>query len=161
MQSVFAGLVLSLGLLSGCGDGDEDAAEADPTAFEVEAVDGWVQATTGAEDPSMTGAFMTIDNQGERQVTLTGASSPVSGMVELHEMAMQDGRKVMREIPGGLEIPAERGQMLMPGGHHIMLMGLEDELEAGDEVEVTLEFASGDEIELTLPVKEYTEEEPH
>lgn len=160
--SVVAGAVLSLALLAGCGDSAEETTSgAEAVSFEVAAVDGWVRATTGTEDPSMTGAFMTIDNEGDRQVTLTGASSPVAGKVELHEMVMQDGAKVMREMTGGLEIPAGRGQMLMPGGHHIMLMGLTDPLQPGDEVDVTLEFASGDEVALTLPVKEYTEEEPH
>ncbi len=155
--------VLLLGALAGCGDSSEEtaASSSEVLDFRVSTVDGWVRATRGTGDPSMTGAFMTLQNDGERQVTLTGASSPIAGMTQLHEMVRQDGEMTMQEMPGGLEIPAGRGQMLMPGGDHVMLMGLKEELAAGDEVELTLQFATGDTIDLTLPVKEFTEEEPH
>ena len=110
----------------------DTAAAADPAAVVVS--DAWVRATAGTDDPSMTGAFMALDNEGEEDVTLTGASSSVAGMVELHEMAMVDGAMVMQRIEGGIDIPAGYGQVLMPGGNHVMLMGLTEELAPGDEV---------------------------
>lgn len=152
--------VLAFGL-AGCGSKTTTAAA--PTAAEPTVVvrDAWVRATAGTDDPSMTGAFMTLDNEGSDAVTLTAASSPVATMTELHEMAVVDGRTVMQKVEGGLEIEAGQGRALMPGGNHVMLMGLTSELAPGDELELTLEFSDGTALELTVPVKEFTEEEPH
>lgn len=161
VRGVGLGAALLVGLAAcGTSNAADTAAPAagDPT---VEVSDAWVRATVGTEDPSMTGAFMAIDNTGEDDVTLTGAASPVAGKVEIHEMAMVDGSMVMRKVEGGLTIEAGYGQVLMPGGNHVMLMGLTEELAAGDEVDLTLEFSDGSTEELTVPVKEFTEEEGH
>jgi periplasmic copper chaperone A len=156
-------LVAGLGLaaaLTGCGS-NTATATGDTAVPEVVVSDAWVRATTGTEDPSMTGAFMALDNEGSEDVSLTGASSPVAGTVELHEMAMADGSMTMREAEEGFVIEAGYGQVLMPGGNHVMLMGLTDELAPGDEIELVLEFSDGTSEELTVPVKEFTEEEGH
>lgn len=151
--------------LTACG---EDTAEAESTsaamstqAATVVVEDPWVRATTGTEDPSMSAAFMVLDNDGDDEVTVTGASSPVAGRVELHEMAMVDGAMVMRETEEGITLAPGRGQVLQPGGLHVMLMDLRDELAPGDEVEVTLVLDDGTTVDFTAPVKEFTEEEGH
>jgi periplasmic copper chaperone A len=156
-------LAAGLGLmaaLTGCGNTTATATD-DSAGSDVVVSDAWVRATAGTDDPSMTGAFMALDNEGTEDVSLTGASSPVAGMVELHEMAMVEGSMMMRKIEGGIEIEAGYGQVLMPGGNHVMLMGLTEELAPGDEVELVLEFSDGTSEELTVPVKEFTEEEGH
>jgi periplasmic copper chaperone A len=158
-----AALAAGLGLmaaLTGCGNTTATATD-DSAGSDVVVSDAWVRATAGTDDPSMTGAFMALDNEGTEDVSLTGASSPVAGMVELHEMAMVEGSMMMRKIEGGIEIEAGYGQVLMPGGNHVMLMGLTEELAPGDEVELVLEFSDGTSEELTVPVKEFTEEEGH
>lgn len=161
-----AGAMLAAALLAGTAACANETGSADTTAVAaagspVVVSEAWVRATVGTDDPSMTGAFMAIDNEGEADVTLTGASSPVAKMVGIHEMAMVDGSMVMRRIEGGLEIEAGYGQVLMPGGNHVMLMGLGEDLEPGEEVSLTLEFSDGTTEELTVPVKEFTEEEGH
>jgi copper(I)-binding protein len=152
--------VLAQGL-AGCGS--ETTTEAAPTTTGPTVVvqDAWVRATAGTDDPSMTGAFMTLENQGDATITLTAASSRMAKMTELHEMAVVEGKTVMQKVEGGLEIEPGQGRALMPGGNHVMLMGLTSELAPGDEVELTLEFSDGTTQELTAPVKEFTEEEPH
>jgi copper(I)-binding protein len=76
-------------------------------------------------------------------------------------MVEVDGEMVMQEKEGGLVLDAGRGQLLQPGGTHVMLMGLTEELAAGDEVTLTLEFEDGSTSELTVPVKVFTEETGH
>ncbi len=137
-----------------------DAASTDAASAMVVG-DPWVRATAGTEDTSMTAAFMTIDNTGDEDVALVGASSDVAGMVEIHEMVMVDGAMAMQAVPDGLVIEAGRGKVLEPGGYHVMLMGMKTELAPGDEVTLTLEFSDGSTEELTVPVKEFTEEEGH
>lgn len=123
--------------------------------------DPWVRATKGSEDPSMTGAFMTLDNPGTEPVTLLSASSSVAEMTELHEMAMVDGAMLMQAVDGGIVLEAGRGKVLEPGGFHVMLMGLRDALAPGDEVDLSLLFSDGSTQDLVVPVKAFTEEEGH
>ncbi len=140
---------------------NDSTAVAAPAADTLVVDDSWVRATSGTEDPSMTAAFMVLDNNGENEVTITGATSPVTGMVQLHEMAMVEGKSVMQEIAGGITLAPGRGQILQPGGMHIMFMGLQDELAPGDEVELSLELSDGSTVAVVAPVKEFTEETEH
>ncbi|GAB2865107.1 copper chaperone PCu(A)C [Nocardioides pacificus] len=167
-------LALTLGATA-CGDDDATStgpatssaaatpadSSADASATEVTVEDPWVRATTDADDTTMTGAFMLLRNGGAEDATLVSATSPVAKMVQLHEMVMKDGAMAMAEVEDGIVITAGRGKVLEPGGYHVMLMGLTQELAAGDEVELTLELSDGTSIDVTAPVKEFTEEEGH
>ena len=152
---------------SGSTSGSTSDADADEAGTEsavgagVVVGDPWVRATVGSEDTSMSAAFMTLDNPADQDVALVGASSPVAGMVELHEMAMVDGTMAMQEVQDGIVLEAGRGKVLEPGGFYVMLMDLQTELAAGDEVDLTLEFSDGSVQEMTVVVKEFTEEEGH
>ena len=42
--------------------------------------------------------------------------------------------------------------VLEPGGAHLMLLGLEDALRAGEELILTLEFANAGAVDVTVPV---------
>jgi periplasmic copper chaperone A len=150
--------VSSTGTSAGAATADAGAATSQGA---VVVGDPWVRATQGTEDPSMTGAFMTLDNPGTEAVTLVSASSSVAGMTELHEMVMVDGAMAMQAVDGGIVLEAGRGKVLEPGGFHVMLMGLRDALAPGDEVDLSLTFSDGSTQDLTVPVKAFTEEEGH
>jgi periplasmic copper chaperone A len=164
LGAVALGLSLAT-TVAACGDEDPKTASASQekreSADQVEIQDPWVRATEGAEDTTMTAAFMVLDNTGTADVELVGAAAEVAGRTELHEMVMADGKSVMQKIEGGLEIRAGSGQLLQPGGNHVMLMDVAQPLAAGDEVTVVLEFSDGSEKSVTAPVKAFTEEEGH
>lgn len=156
-----AALTLVLGAsLAACGEEEATPAATD-AADSLVVEDPWVRSTDGAKDASMTGAFMVLDNEGDEAVTLVGASTDLATKVELHEMAMADGKAVMQEVEDGIVLEAGKGQLLQPGGMHVMLMGLTEPLEAGEEVELTLELSDGSTTTVTAPVKAFTEEEGH
>ncbi|TDW93661.1 hypothetical protein EV137_0953 [Kribbella pratensis] len=149
-------------LVSSCGSTEKPATqEAAVTSPGVLVEDAWVRATTGAKDTTMTAAFLSLTNPGDTDVKLTSATSPVAGVVQLHEMAMQDGKMVMREKAGGITVPAASHAHLSPGGDHIMLMSLKRPLNPGDEVPLTLKFSDNTTHDLKVPVKAFTEEEEH
>ncbi|TDW86279.1 hypothetical protein EV647_6359 [Kribbella sp. VKM Ac-2566] len=149
-------------LVSSCGSTEKPATqEAAVTSPGVLVEDAWVRATTGAKDTTMTAAFLSLTNPGDTDVKLTSATSPVAGVVQLHEMAMQDGKMVMREKAGGITVPAASHAHLSPGGDHIMLMSLKQPLNPGDEVPLTLKFSDNTTHDLKVPVKAFTEEEEH
>ena len=98
----------------------------------------------------MTGSFMTIKNSGGADVTLVGGSSESAERIEIHEVV----NGTMQPLSDGLVIKAGKSVMLRMGGYHVMLLGLNKEIKAGDEVTVTLEFSDGQSIEYTAPVKD-------
>lgn len=75
--------------------------------------------------------------QSAQDAKLISAQSPVAGVVEVHEMAMDGGVMKMRAVPS-LALPAGKAVDLKPGGYHVMLMDLKGQVKDGDTVPVTL-----------------------
>ncbi len=114
--------------------------------------DAWVRGTVAGQ--KATGLFAQITSASGGK--LVSASSPLAGVVEVHEMAMDGNVMKMRAI-AALELPAGKPVELKPGGYHVMLLDLKQELKAGDAVPVTLviEGAGGqrETLEIKAPVK--------
>lgn len=111
-----------------------------PAVAQVSIQEAWIRGTVAQQ--MATGLFARITApQGGR---LVAGSSPVAGVVEIHEMTMDGNTMRMRAIPG-LDLPAGKPVELKPGGHHIMLMDLKQPLKAGEKVPVSLviEAANG------------------
>jgi periplasmic copper chaperone A len=122
-------------------------------APKIEVSDAWVRSSDSSVVGGMTGAFMQITNASENDVTLVGAEIAEAGMVEIHETVMVDGSMRMQEISSGLVIPAGAVSVLEPGGNHVMLMMLKQNVLAGDEVDITLIFDDGSEVLVTATAK--------
>ena len=117
-------------------------------AQSVQIKDAWVRSTVPGQKGS--GAFMKITaKEGTR---LTGVSSPVAGVAEVHEMKMEGDVMKMRAVPV-LDIPAGGTVELKPGGYHLMLMDLKQALPVGSTVPVTLMFKDGKGAESRVDVK--------
>ena len=103
-------------------------------------VDGaWARATVPSQ--SATGAFMRLT--ADKDVVLTGVSSPVARVVEVHEMSMDKDIMRMRAVD---QLPLKAGQTneLKSGGLHIMMMGLKKQIKVGEVVPLTLSFKAAD-----------------
>ena len=125
------------------------AENADDADAPLTLTDGFVRATV--EGTPMTAIFGTLTNTTDEEISLTGFEASVDAAAyEIHEVV--DG--VMREKEGGLTIAAGDTHELAPGQDHLMLMGLEAPVEAGDTVDITLILGDGTEIELDpVPVR--------
>lgn len=98
-------------------------------------------------------AYMDISAK-DAPVRLTGASSPICDAVEVHSMAMTNGTMQMRRIES-LIVPSGETVKLRPGGGaHLMLIGLEKPLVAGERFPLTLEFANHDSVEVEVWVQQ-------
>jgi len=86
---------------------------------QVDVSQAWVRATVAQQ--KATGAFLQLKAKSDSR--LVEARSPVAGVVEIHEMAMDGSVMKMRAVPG-LDLPAGKSVELKPGGYHIMLMDL-------------------------------------
>ena len=115
---------------------------------DVTVKDSWVRGTTPAQ--KATGAFFEITSSDAG--ALLSASSPVAGVVEIHTMKMEEGVMKMRPIQK-LDLPAGKSVKLQPGGHHVMLMELKQQMKKGDVVPITLKVEGKDKQVQTIEIK--------
>ena len=117
----------------------------------VDVKDAWVRSTVPGQ--MGTGAFMKITAKTGMQ--LVGVSSPVAGVVEVHEMKMDKDIMRMRAMPV-LDLPMGKTIELKPGGYHVMLMDLRQPLIRDSKVSLTLMLKDAKGVqtrmELTVPV---------
>jgi copper(I)-binding protein len=124
------------------------SAYASTAVAQTAVTDPWVRGTVAQQ--KATGAFMKLTSaQGGK---LVSAQSPVAGVVEIHEMAMDGNVMKMRAIPG-LDLPAGKAVELKPGGYHVMLMDLKQPINAGDTVPISLVVEGKDGKKETIDVK--------
>ncbi|MCJ7528677.1 MAG: copper chaperone PCu(A)C [Methyloceanibacter sp.] len=117
----------------------------------IEVAGAWARPTIGQGTTSA--AYMTIANKGDRGDMLKSARTPKAKAVELHQTTMTaDGVMQMRKIEGAVPIEAGASLVLKPGGTHLMLLGLEDALRAGEELILTLEFVNAGAVDVVVPV---------
>ncbi|MFZ5819908.1 MAG: copper chaperone PCu(A)C [Chloroflexota bacterium] len=115
---------------------------------ELQVKDAWARPGLAGGNSAI---FFVIVNPGEAD-SLLSAFSEVAEAVELHQTIMQDGNMKMVHQ---MNVPAPTGETAFkPGGLHVMLIGLEGGLEAGDTFTVTLTFEKAGEQTLTVTVKD-------
>ncbi len=146
-------LAIALFALSvGVGAGTANAADLDVKTP-------WVRGTVAGQ--KATGAFMELSSPAG--TTIVGASSPVAGITEIHEMKMDGGVMKMRAIPR-LDVGAGKPVSLAPGGYHVMLMDLKQQLKKGDVVPLTLQVEGKDKkvesVEVKAEVRDLTTAAP-
>lgn len=128
-------------------------------AADVEVVNPWVRGTVKGQ--KATGAFMDLSSKAG--ATLVGASSPVAGVTEIHEMKMDGGVMKMHAIPR-LDLPAGKAVPLAPGGYHVMLINLKQPLKSGETVPLTLQVEGPDRkverVEVRAEVRDLTAAPP-
>lgn len=120
---------------------------------QVSVTDAWVRATVAQQ--KATGAFMQLKSA--QDARLVAGQSPAAGVVEIHEMMHENNMMKMREMKDGLPLPAGQTVELTPGGYHIMLMDLKQQVKDGETVPLTLVVEGKDgkrqNIEVKAPVR--------
>jgi copper(I)-binding protein len=102
---------------------------------------GWIRAIPHAP----AGGYFTLSNDSGKRMVLTGASSPVCGMLMLHKTDTASGMASMNDVK---EVPIAVGQHVSfaPGGYHLMCMQPTVAVEPGNKVPVTLIFSDGTQV---------------
>lgn len=98
-------------------------------------------------------AFMSLKNNSDTEVSLVSASSSVSKVAELHGHTNENGVMKMRQVPH-ITLKGNQQVELKPGGLHIMLIGLKQNLVKGETVDLTLNFSDGSSKSLDINVKD-------
>ncbi|WP_406316180.1 copper chaperone PCu(A)C [Streptosporangium sp. NBC_01639] len=113
--------------------------------------DPWVKTTK----KGMSAAFGTLVNNTDADVTVVSGASPLSPKIELHEVVDAKGKSVMRLKEGGFVIPARGTHPLQPGGDHIMLMKVTEEVKPGAQIPFTLTLKDGETLKFTAVGKDF------
>lgn len=91
--------------------------------------------------------FFLIHNNTAVDDRLIAVRSDVAARVELHtHIEDANGVMQMREVEGGIALPAGEMHALERGGDHVMLMGLAEALEDGATFPLTLTFEQAGEV---------------
>ncbi|MFZ6028359.1 MAG: copper chaperone PCu(A)C [Chloroflexota bacterium] len=91
---------------------------------------------------------------GSEADTLLSAGSGAAMMVELHKSQMGADGTMMMAPQENVPIPAGEKVAFEPGGLHVMLMGLKNDLNVGETFQVTLKFAKAGDVTVEAAVRE-------
>lgn len=128
-------------------------------AADLSVSNGWVRALPPTQ-PN-TAAFLTLKNTSQQSITLVSVVSDAAKKSEFHSHKKQaSGMMAMRQEKS-ISIAAGQEFVFQPGSYHIMLMGLNSPLKAGDTVKLVLIEESGAEHKVELPVKSPMDENSH
>ncbi len=117
----------------------------------ISVTDAWARTSPMAN--SMGAVYMTLVNDGRSDDELLSVRSDVAMMTEIHQTSESGGMMQMSPVQG-IVVPGNGQAELKPGGYHIMLMGVTEPLQAGQQIELTLRFAQAGEVTVTAEVRD-------
>jgi copper(I)-binding protein len=132
------------------------AQESAPSAGQDDAPNIMVIEPWSRPSPVMAGngaVYMTLKNEGGSADVLLGAETDVAEVVELHESKMEGDVMKMSPVPG-IQVPPGSSVKLEPGGMHVMLINLQQELTPGDKITLTLQFEKSGPMAIEAEVRE-------
>ncbi len=118
----------------------------------------WARASIGKAPNSA--AYMTLTTHGDVADRLISVATPIAEAAELHNHIMEGDIAKMRQIEA-VDVKPGEPINLEPGGLHVMLMGLKEELKAGDVVPLTLTFEKAGDVTLDVPIKSLKDSMKH
>jgi len=141
LSLVLAAVVL---LLSSCGTTGKEGTD-------IEAHDYWARA---AMKDGNGAAYMLLHNHSTEDDALIGVSSDVATATEIHLSQVNANGVMEMTRQEAIVLPADGEVEFKPGSYHFMLIGLKQDLKAGDEITLTLHFKTHKDITLTVPVQD-------
>jgi copper(I)-binding protein len=137
-----------LALLAGCGSSPSSAPVVEGT---------WIRSNPNG----MGAAYLTITMPNDDRLIAAEVAPAIAARVEVHEVLDDEGRMLMREVAGGIPLPAGQAVELRPGGLHLMLLAMPAMLDIGTTVDITLLFAESPSLVVTAEVREGTDGTTH
>lgn len=97
--------------------------------------------------------YFVIDNPGSEEDSVLSAQTDAAQSAELHRSTMDANGAMTMQHQKQVPVPAGGKVEFAPGGLHVMLVGLNETLQPGDSLSLTLTFEKAGEISLTVPVR--------
>lgn len=113
--------------------------------------DAWVRAAPAG---GTSAAYMTLTNGRVAADALVGVSAPdLTDAASIHETTSDASGMTGMHMTESITLPSGTAVALQPGGFHIMLENLKQELKAGDQVQLTLTFEQAGVVNVTAEVR--------
>jgi copper(I)-binding protein len=117
---------------------------------QIKVMDPWSRPS-----PAMAGngaVYMMLVNEGGADDALISVETDAAEVVELHETKMEGDVMKMSPVTK-VEIPAGGSAALEPGGLHVMLINLQQELVAGEKIRLMLNFETSDPLTIEAEIR--------
>lgn len=135
-------------MMAACGATPESNTSGEP---QIKVMESWSRPS-----PAMAGngaVYMKLMNEGGADDALVSVETDVAEVVELHETKMEGDLMKMSPV-AKVEIPAGGSAALEPGGLHVMLINLQQELVAGENIKLTLNFEKSEPITIEAEIRD-------
>ena len=116
-------------------------------AAPIDINDPWFRALPG-KLPA--GGYFTAQNNGRRDVTITGVSSDACGMLMMHQSSSKGGMTGM-DMVDSVKVPAGGMVKFAPGGYHLMCES--PKMKIGGKVPVLLHLSDGSTVAVGFQVR--------
>ncbi|WP_017601035.1 copper chaperone PCu(A)C, partial [Nocardiopsis lucentensis] len=107
-------------------------------------------------NPEVGAVYLRVENGAEADDAITEVAADASDDAGLYTTETTDSGASMMRAVEEIPVPGGGATELMAGGYHVMVGDLPEPLEVGDEVTLTLTFASEHEVEVAVPVQPMT-----
>ena len=121
----------------------------------MEVSNAWTRPTMIGDNGAV---YFLLQNHSAGADELTGVSAQVAEAVEIHESRMEGDIMQMRQVKS-LPVAGKESIEFGPGGYHVMLVGLKQDLKTGEHIQVTLHFKEHSDMVLIIPVHEMAQGE--
>lgn len=116
---------------------------------DIEAHDVWARPALKGGTSAI---YLLMHNHSENADEIIGASTDIAETTEIHKSEMDANGVMQMTLQKSVPLPVDAEISFEPGGLHIMLTGLKQDLKVGDTVTVTLHFKSHADITLSAHV---------
>ncbi|MEO8357162.1 MAG: copper chaperone PCu(A)C [Chloroflexota bacterium] len=97
--------------------------------------------------------YFLLQNHSAGADEMTGVSSDIAAAVEIHESKMEGDVMQMQQVMS-IPLGGRASVEFAPGGYHVMLIGLKQDVKLGDQIQITLQFVNHEDITISVPVQE-------
>lgn len=149
-------IAVSAFTLAACSGGNEPVQTSNCNGEGIQVVDAW--AKPAKQGQPVSAAYLTLCNGDASDHAIVSASFNGAGALEIHESSMQDGVMSMKKLDQ-LVLPAGEETKMAPGGYHLMLIGVNEDITTGKKPSMTFTFADGETRTIEFDVREPQEGE--
>lgn len=147
MNRMLVFLVTIASLLGGC---------TAPEGESLQVRDAWARPAPQGGNGAV---YFVVENHTSETQEIIGVEADIADAAEVHESQMSGDVMEMHQVNSVMVEPGST-VIFEPGGLHVMLIGLNRDLQTGDQIEVTLHFANDEAIQLVVPIQDTPAFEP-
>lgn len=122
---------------------------------DIEVHNAWARPTAQGENAAI---YFAIHNHTQTNDELIGASTTISNTVEIHESSQVNDVMQMNML-ASIPLGADEEIIFNPGGLHIMLVGIDQELETGGHIGLILHFQKHEDIVVNVHIEDSSPDE--